>query len=340
MSKRLALVTGATGCLGQHLVGKLVEAGYRVRASGRNQMIGDRLHGGATEFVAGDLQDVGLVRKLVTGVDAVFHSAALSSPWGRYENFQAANVEVTRSLTDAALAASCQRFVHVSSPSVYFEYTDRLAIRENAPLAKSFANHYAASKADAERVVTAAAERGLVATILRPRGIYGEFDTALAPRLFEMARSGRVPLLRGGNALVDVTYAGNAAHAMVLCDRPNAPGGIYNITNGEPLTVRDLLVQTFRALGREVRLVAVPYGALSAVAGCWEWTAAALRLSEPRLLRYTMGVMAYSQTLDISAARRALGYAPRISFSEGLERYAAWLGQQAAASSPLQGSAT
>ena len=307
MSKRLALVTGATGCLGQHLVGKLLDEGYLVRASGRNHAIGACLHGGATEFVAGDLQDTRLVRQLCSGVDVVFHCAALSSPWGPHRAFRAANVEVTRSLTDAALAAGCRRFVHVSSPSIYFDFADRLAIRESDPLASRFANHYAASKAEAEEVVLAAADMGLSTTILRPRGIYGEFDTALAPRLLEMARSGRVPLLRGGTALVDVTYAGNVADAMVLSDRPDAPGGIYNITNGEPLTVRDLLSQTFQALGRDVRLVEVPYGPLSTLAGGWEWTAAALGLAEPRLLRYTMGVMAYSQTLNISAARRDLG---------------------------------
>ena len=325
MRTQKALVTGATGCLGRHLAAKLIAAGWHVRASGRDAAIGSTLQDAGAEFIAGDLLEAGLAQRLAEDVDVIFHCAALSSPWGRRAAFQAVNVDGTQALVDAAQLAGAARFVHVSSPSIYFTYQDAFDIPETAPLPRRFVNAYASSKAEAERVVMRAAEQGLSSVILRPRGIFGEFDTALAPRLMRFAASGRVPLLRGGRALVDVTYAGNVADAMMLAARPHAATGTFNISNGEPLTVHDLLTRTFGALNREVRFAHVPYRLLDLAAAASEQGARLLGGREPRLLRYTLGVMAYSQTLDITAARNHLGYEPRVSIDEGLTRYAAWL---------------
>lgn len=325
MTTRTALVTGATGCLGRHLIQRLTASGWTVRANGRNRQIGQLITEGNVLFVAADLRDQEAAASLTVGVDTVFHCAALSSPWGPADDFRSANVDATRYLLDAARSAGCRRFVHVSSPSIYFAYRDALAIPETGPLPKRFVNAYAASKVEAEQLVLTAGREGLRVTILRPRGIFGEFDTALGPRLKRFAETGRVPLLRRGQALVDVSYAGNVADAMLLAAAPNAPSGVFNITNDEPLTVRDLLVRTFDALGQNVRFVEAPYHLLSAVARVTEATARAFNLSEPKLLPYTLGVMAYSQTLDITAAKTQLGYQPRVSIDDGLARYAAWL---------------
>jgi len=325
MSASTALVTGATGCLGRHVVARLLAGGYRVRASGRNSETGAALSRSGAEVVSGDLRTPGIAERLAAGADVIFHCAALSAPWGRRQDFHANNVEATRALLEAARRAGVRRFVHVSSPSIYFQFQDAIGIREDAALPRRFVNAYAASKAEAEAAVLHAGRNGLGYAILRPRGIFGEHDTALAPRLLRLAASGRVPLLRGGCAVVDVTYAGNVAEAMLLAAAPAAPNGVFNITNGEPLEVRDLLARMFAALDLEVRLVEMPYHMLYGAAMLSEAAAVLLRRREPRLLRYTLGVMAYSQTLDIGVARAQLGYAPRVSINEALARYARWL---------------
>jgi len=327
MTDRLALVTGATGGLGRHLVGKLTDAGYHVRASGRNQNVGDKLASTGAEFVPGDLRDDGHIHRLAKHADVVFHCAALSSPWGKATDFQTANVAVTRSLARAAIASGCQRFVHVSSPAIYFRFTDQIGIREDAELPGRFANHYAETKAMAELEVHKACEGRIPASIIRPRGIFGEYDDGLVPRLLEMARGGRIPVFNNGRAIVDVTYAGNVADAMLLCDRSKAPSGAFNITNGEPVSVRDLLARLFEALNLDVKLVPAPYSLLYAIAGGWELAARTFDLeNEPRILRYSLGLMNYSQTLDITAARTQLHYHPAVSIDEGLKRFARWYG--------------
>jgi nucleoside-diphosphate-sugar epimerase len=173
--------------------------------------------------------------------------------------------------------------------------------------------------------VQKAASDRLKVSIVRPRGIFGEYDSVLVPRLLHLARNGKMPVFNDGKALVDVTYAGNVADAMLLCDGEDAPSGTFNITNGEPIAIQDLLGRVFRALSLNVKLVPAPYRVLSSVASGWEFAARVLDLkTEPKLLRYTLGLMNYSQTLNISAAREKLGYTPNVSIDEGLKRFAAW----------------
>lgn len=324
VDQRTALVTGATGGLGRHLVPKLVAAGYRVRANGRNAQTGTTIAGPQVEFVAGDLGEPGLADRLMRNVDVVFHCAALSAPWGKRASFIAANVTATQELVDAAKSHTCKRFVHVSSPSVTFRFADQLAITEDAPLPRQFANDYAATKAASERIVLACAN-SLKAIVLRPRGLFGEYDTVLVPRLLHIARGGRMPVFNGGSAIVDVTYAGNVADVLILCDAPGAPPGVYNITNDEPVSVRDLLTRVFKALGRDVRLIPAPYRLLHTVAGSLEWGARTFAITrEPPILRYSLGLMRYSQTLDIAKARTRLSYSPAVTIDEGLARFARW----------------
>ena len=81
----------------------------------------------------------------------------------------------------------------------------------------------------------------------------------------------------------------------------------------------------FCPLGLSARLRSVPYPLAAAVAAAGEWWADHVTHREPRVTRYSLGLLAYSQTLDISAARRELGYEPKVSIDEGLRRYADWL---------------
>ncbi len=107
------LVTGATGGLGKAVVRALVAEGHEVRATGRRRGTFD-----GAGFVQADLLDAQALSFLVDGMDAIIHCAALSSPWGAYDDFHAANVLVTRRLLAAARRAGVRRFVFPSSPAV------------------------------------------------------------------------------------------------------------------------------------------------------------------------------------------------------------------------------
>jgi len=297
-----------------------------VLATGRDL---DRLAviaGPATRTVAADLA-VDPLDRLVTGCDAVIHCAALSTPWGTRDVFQRANVLATERLVQAARHQGVGRFVHFSSPSIYFRLADQFDIAESFAPPRRWINAYAQTKWQSEQCVADTRLDGMTRIILRPRAVFGEGDRAIFPRILALASRGWFPYIAEGRAVIDTTYVGNVADAAVAALRlPDARSAqVFNISNGEPMEVRALLGRLFDALGMTVRPVFLPRAAALAL-GTLAEALARVRPGqpEPRLSRYGVGVLGYSQTLDISRARELLGYRPRISVDEGIRRFGQW----------------
>ncbi len=312
---RRALVTGATGGLGLALTAALLAEGYAVRATGRDRAAADRLRALGAETVEADLvEDPGRAAGLCAGVDVVFHAAALSSPWGPAAAFEKANVGMTRALLEAARGAGCQGLVFVSSPSIYAETRDRLALTEADPPAARPLNAYARTKLAAERLVLAADAPGFFTVAVRPRAVVGPDDQVLLPRLLDLVARGWAPLPRGGRALVELTDVRDVARALILADQAGAAvgGRTFNISGGAPVGVGDLASALAAATGQPLRLAPAPWPLLGAAAALAE-IAARLRPGrpEPRLTVYGAATLAFSQTFDLAAARRDLGYVPR-----------------------------
>lgn len=307
------LVTGATGGLGRILTARLQADGRAVLATGRNAAIGAALTGPTVRFAPADLTRDPL-EPLLDGVQTVFHLAALSAPWGRKSDFQAANIDATARLLDAARKSGCRRFVFASTPSIYTRATDQLDLTEQSPLPDRFANTYAATKHVAERLVLSAARDGFATVALRPRAVIGPHDTVLLPRLLRAARKGVLPLPGGGRALVEPTDARDVAHAFTAAERraEAVSGQAFNISGGVALSVARLADLVFARLGRQVRIIDIPAGLAVAAAGLAEGVA---RLSpsqaEPILTPYGAMVLGWSQTFDMTAAREALNWTPR-----------------------------
>lgn len=325
------LVTGATGCLGRNLVDRLsVDGKCRITAVGRNRSIGALLVKKNVQFVAADLTDLPSIQTLVKGKQGVIHCAALTSPWGKRDDFYSSNVIGTDNIVSASLDAGIKRFVHVSTPSIYHDGNPRESISEADRLPTKHLTHYAATKLLAEQIVDQAYKKGLPTITIRPRAIFGPHDQAILPRLLRVARRGWFPLIGNGSAKVDITFVSNVVDALVLClnsDDSNL-GRKYNITNGEPMFVKDLLAQVFDALGVEVRFRPISYKAAYALATIIECAhrIPPLSMREPEVTRYSIDLLGVSQTLDISAARRDLRYSPKISIVDGLKEIRRWMG--------------
>lgn len=320
------VVTGASGFIGGHIARRLHAVGHEVLATGRDAR---RLHDLTASGMA--MRTLDLARDDLSGLfaegDLVIHCAALSSPWGRREAFVAANVDATQRLLDAAQQVGVRRFVHLSSPSIYFRLRDQYDTPESFQPPPHWINAYAETKWLAEERVRAAAAQGLPSIVLRPRAVFGEGDRAIFPRLLTLARRGWFPQIGNGGAMIDVTYVANVVAAVEAAMQPEAPddGRPFNITNGEPMPVSTLLAQLFRAVDLRVRMIPLPRGLAVALGHLSEtWALARPGQPEPRLSRYGVGVLGYSQTLDISAARSQLAYRPVVSVAQGIERFASW----------------
>jgi nucleoside-diphosphate-sugar epimerase len=325
------LVTGATSGLGANAARLLAAQQQAVRATGRNPEAGQALQEEGIDFVPLDLARATLneIDRLIEGVDAIWHCAALSAPWGRYDDFHQANVTATTRLAERAAQRGVKRFVHLSTPSLYFDYRHRADIPETFRPAR-YVNHYASTKAQAEEAVRriALCNPGTTFAILRPRGIFGPRDRVLLPRIVRVLRErdGRLPLPRGGIARFDLTYVENVVHAMRLATTSDTfpSGEVFNVTNGEPATLRDILAALFVPLGAAYRIVALPYPVLDAAARAME-AYASISGVEPALTRYSVGTLNYDMTLNVEKARRMLGYLPIVPLADGIDMTVRWI---------------
>jgi len=294
---------------------------------GRQPKIGAELESAGIRFLNGDIRDEAAVNVACTGQDVVFHCAALSSPWGKYKDFYSSNVEGTQKLMDGCLKNDVQRFIHVSTPSIYFNYIPRFNVHENDPLPSKPANHYAATKLLAEQVVMEGHAKGLPSIMIRPRAIFGPYDQTLFPRIVAANAKSGVPMIGGGQALIDLTGVDNVVDALLLCRDVDATalGRAYNISNGDPRAFNELVSSLFGMLDMPLRRLNIPYRMAYGVAALLERVHGYIpALGEPALTRYTVGSLSIPQTLDITDAREQLGYAPRVSIEEGLQQFADW----------------
>lgn len=319
------LVTGASGFIGTHVARRLAAAGHRVLATGRDESRLVAACPGIPVRVA-DLACDDL-HPLVQDCDIVVHCAALSSPWGRAEDFWQSNVMATERLLGAMGHGPAARFIHLGSPSIYFRYRDQFRVPEAFIPPKHWITEYARSKWESECRVRAASRPGLQTIILRPRAVFGEGDRAILPRLLAVAAHGWFPLINNGRALIDITHIDNLVDLVTHCVDADLPadGRAYNVSNGEPIRVRDLLTELFHQIGLDVQLVGLPRAPMLALAGLCE-RMARIRpgMPEPRLTCYGIGVIGYSQTLDISRAERELDYRPQTGLQTQLARFARW----------------
>lgn len=326
------LITGATGFLGGSTARFLRRNNYQVTALGRNLKEGNRLIQDGIAFLPIDLSEKEKLFSACEGQQLVIHCAALAAPFGKYENFHRANVEGTQNLIDACLRGKVRRVVNISTPSLYFDYRNRVGIRESDPLPAKQSTHYGATKLKADRIIEEATAKGMQTISLRPRAVFGPGDRTVLPRVIQAVKGGRFLLIKEGKSLVDLTYIDNLVEAIHLAMETASENWnrTYNITNGESMTVRQMTDKVFQSLGMRVRYLNVPFWAAHAVAALVEGSYAILApRREPPLTSYLVGLMANSQTLDISEARARLGYEPRVTMEEGLRRFAtSWLNQR------------
>lgn len=311
------LITGGTGFLGRAVAARLLANGEQVSLLGRDfHEVAPLLAQGATA-VRCDLRDWTQVIAACHGHDAVIHAGALSAPWGPNQDFQAINVGGTAAVLAGCARHGITRLVYISSPAVVFTGRDHINTTEAAPYPRRFSSAYARSKAHAELLCRAVPQVPTV--ILRPKAIFGPGDRALLPRLIAAAQRGRLPQIGDGTNLVDLTYVTNVADACALAlTSPHAVGRTYHITNNEHVPLWPLIRYVLRQHGISDRLRPVALPVMHAVATALELRAS-LDGREPLLTRYSVAILGRTQTYDVRAAQRDLGYHPQISVTDGVE---------------------
>jgi nucleoside-diphosphate-sugar epimerase len=253
------------------------------------------------------------------GCEVAFHLAAHLGQWGTPEEFERGNVTGTRNALAACEQAGVRRFVHVGTEAALMAGEPLVNVDETAPRRPDSKALYSATKARAEEAVLRANREGFETVSLRPRFVWGAGDTTLLPEIAAMVRAGRFMWLDGGAHRTSTTHVDNAVEGLLLAAERGRPGEIYFVTDGEPVVFREFLSELIRSQGLEPPTRSVPGWLAGALAPLAEgaWRVLPLK-GEPPLTRFAYWVSAQECTIDISKARRELGYEPPVSIEEGL----------------------
>jgi len=296
------LVTGGVGFIGSHLVDKLVDEGCRVRvlddlSSGDLKNIWEHVEKKDVEFVEGSVLASGVVERVVDGVDAVVHLAAVTSvPLSVADpglTFKV-NVEGTRLLLQECALNGVQRFLLVSSCAVYGEprYLPTDEFHPTNPMSP-----YAWSKLEAETAAFKNGGNGLSIAALRLFNVYGSRQprsgyASVISSFSERLPAGRPLIIYGdGRQTRDFVHVSDATEAMWLALKRREAEGIFNVASGSHVSIKELA-----HVMAELADIEDP----------------AMVFEEPR-----EGDIRNSQG-DYSKAKEALGYEPKTDLQEGL----------------------
>lgn len=322
------LVTGATGHLGGNLVRALLDQGRKVRALVHHQT--RAIDGLPVTIVRGDLLDRDSVLRACAGASTVFHLAAsVSIGWDRSSRMDEVNVRGTENVVAAALGTGVRRLVHFSSVQALVPPGGARLLDEGCALVDPESGRvgsYDLTKAAAERVVLAAVQQGLDATILNPTGVLGPFDFQPSP-MGEVLRSlgrGKMPaLVSGGHC--DFVDARDVSSAAVTAEQRGRRGERY-LLSGTRLSLVDLATQWARATGRPAPRLVVPMGMVRLAAPLVSGYAR-LRRRRPLLTGESLRILRTQPPVSRQKAEVELGFSPR-PIEETLHDTVEWMKQQ------------
>lgn len=316
-----ALVTGGAGFIGSHIAERLVNTGWSVvildDLSSGNLANLDHIADGL-EIIIGDVRDTGPVKKSVTGVDVIFHEAAIPSvPKSIDDPIENVSVNTvgTVNVLSEAVKANVKRFVYAASASAYGEISSGKANEALLPKPQS---PYAAAKLASEYCLSAFSQCYGIETVgIRYFNVFGErqdphseYAGVIAKFITQML-AGKTPTIFGdGKTSRDFTYIANVVDGNMLAaslPAEDVSGEVMNVACGRSVDLNGLVSSINRILGSQLT---------------------------PQYAPERVGDIRHS-CADISKAVTKLGYKPQVGFEEGMARTINWLRQSIMESTAL-----
>lgn len=316
-----ALVTGATGFLGGNLAKRLRQEGHEVTLLGRNPKKLEALASEGFRAQALNLESAVEVAKIEKDYDWVFHCAALSSPWGTYQDFYKANVLASQNLFEHFTGTNLRRFVYVSTPSIYVGTSHRENIRETENPSDLNVNFYIKTKKEVELLADEYFKKGLPIISIRPQGLIGKGDPSIFPRIVKAIQRGILPVIDDANTKMDLTPIESVVESMICAAKcaDEFLGEKYNISNGDPIDLYSTLRKTAEVMNKEVKWKKMSFNKAFYLGRLLEKICYVLPgRPEPPLSSYTACVFGRSRTLCIEKAQKELGYQPAVSMDQAL----------------------
>jgi dihydroflavonol-4-reductase len=310
-----ALVTGANGFTGSHLIKALEQRGDTVVGLVRRSSNLARLSGCQVQLVYGNISDRDAIKTAITGVDWVFHTAAYVE-LGIVDaaEMERVNVEGTRAVMEVAQAAGVSKVVYCSTIGVFGDTQGRVVDETFQREQADFSSAYDRTKYDAQQIVDRFAAQGLPVVSILPSGIFGADDPHFGPVMQQFIKGG-LKLWAGGDRITGIVHVDDLAAAMILAAEKGKPGEHFIISAGD-LTTREMFAILSQKTGIPVPreapkpLVRLAGNILDPIGRLLKW--------QPPLSRERVHYV-YDRCVRVDAtkARQELGWQPR-SVSETL----------------------
>jgi len=317
-----ALVTGANGFVGSHLVEGLLRKGYQVRCLVRKTSNLKWLSGLNVEYVYGNIAEKDSLKGAVQGVDVVFHCAGLTKARNREEYFKA-NAEGTRSLIEAILEGNpnLKRLVYVSSQAAVGPGVDEKPLDEAAPCRPI--TYYGESKLEGEKIVQGYVSK-LPITTVRPPAVYGPRDTDILG-FFKVANSGFRISFGFGDSFLSLVYVKDLVDGIILAaESPKSVGQSYFVADDRVYSWKEAFEIMAGVLDKRTIPLRIPRSLVFSLAFVSQsfcgliGKAAVLNVQKAReITRRYWG-------LDVSKAKTQLGFSPKHDLTKGALETVKW----------------
>jgi len=317
------LVTGGKGFLGGHLVSRLRESGEEVRVFARAPRNGDQNGAGSSDNVIwGDIRDAQAVERAVEGVDVVIHLVSNFRKGGSDKReAHAVNVGGTENVLSASLKYKVKRLIHCSTIGVHGN-VQSIPATEESPFNPG--DLYQETKLLAERGVWDFYKKtGLPITVIRPISMYGPGDLRML-KLFRAIKKGTFLMIGKGDVLFQPAYIDDVVDGFILCGMQDRAIGEAFIIGGEGyLPLKELVAMIAKMLKVQTLPFRIPLAPVEILAGLCERLCATLRV-EPPLHKRRVSFFKNNRAFSIEKARRLIGYSPKVSLENGLNRTIRW----------------
>lgn len=314
------LVTGATGVIGPRVVDALCNAGCHIRTLSLDEPPSGKWPDDSVEAFTGDVTDPAVVSSAMQGVDAVIHLAALlhivNPPSSLSEQYRKINVDGTRMVVDAAVKANVRRILFFSTIAVYGNMNGQI-VNEGTKTQPD--TYYAQTKVDAEQIVLAAknAAGQAIGTVLRLGAVYGSrIKGNYRQLLIALERGYFLPIGKSLNRRTLIYDKDVASAAVLALNHPVAAGRVYNVSDGEYHTLREIIVEMCDALGRKPPLFSIPAAPVRLATGLLEDVAKVCGFTPP-LIRATIDKYLEDIAVDSRLIQTELGFKPHFDLSSG-----------------------
>jgi len=323
-----ALVTGAAGFIGRHLVRRLLERGQAVkilvRSTGDQSWLPER---GALEIHVGDILAPASLEGLGRGIDHVFHLAAEGHVSAQsaeaFRRFQSVNVEGTENVMRATRTA--KKFIHFSSTAAMGLIEKPLVDERDEPQP---CTPYQKSKLESEhRAFALARELGLSTMVLRPCMVYGVGGHGEFEKMARLMRRGLFPRVGRGRNLTPLVHVRDVVEGALLAAEHGRAGEVYLLTSARSPELAELHRWILAAWGTWAPYPYIPRSVMLGLAWIFERYARARRTT-PIATRRNIVNTVYDREFSIEKARHDLGYEPQVSFEAGIRETIAWYRDQ------------